>query len=61
MSKCRAVLQQVEKASLLVDNKDEWVDIGRGIVIYICFLKELQETDLPKIGKRKAIPSYSPL
>eukprot|EP01060_Flectonema_neradi_P006608 TRINITY_DN14480_c0_g1_i1.p1 TRINITY_DN14480_c0_g1~~TRINITY_DN14480_c0_g1_i1.p1 ORF type:complete len:145 (+),score=15.60 TRINITY_DN14480_c0_g1_i1:68-502(+) len=40
MSKMRLVLQSVEKASLLVDNVDKWVDIKRGFIVFVSFLKE---------------------
>eukprot|EP01059_Diplonema_ambulator_P009207 TRINITY_DN19039_c0_g2_i1.p1 TRINITY_DN19039_c0_g2~~TRINITY_DN19039_c0_g2_i1.p1 ORF type:complete len:180 (+),score=33.51 TRINITY_DN19039_c0_g2_i1:52-540(+) len=36
----RVVLQSVERASLLVDNVDKWVNINRGIIVYVSFLKE---------------------
>jgi hypothetical protein len=45
----KIVLQQVSKASLLVDNVDKWVSIEAGIIIYICFTKTkepLTETKL---------------
>eukprot|EP01064_Diplonema_japonicum_P017482 TRINITY_DN2560_c0_g1_i1.p2 TRINITY_DN2560_c0_g1~~TRINITY_DN2560_c0_g1_i1.p2 ORF type:complete len:163 (+),score=40.88 TRINITY_DN2560_c0_g1_i1:43-531(+) len=39
----RVVLQSVERASLLVDNVDKWVDIKRGIVVFVSFLKEANQ------------------
>lgn len=35
----RAVVMRCDACSLLVDNKDKWVHIGRGFVIGLCFLK----------------------
>uniref|UniRef100_A0A6B2LMN5 D-aminoacyl-tRNA deacylase n=1 Tax=Arcella intermedia TaxID=1963864 RepID=A0A6B2LMN5_9EUKA len=34
----RLVLQEIQSAKLLVDNKDEWVSVEAGLVVYICFL-----------------------
>jgi D-Tyr-tRNAtyr deacylase len=45
------VLQRVESASLLIDNKDKYVDINKGIIIHISILKETKKEDLDKIGK----------
>eukprot|EP01063_Lacrimia_lanifica_P032617 TRINITY_DN55_c1_g1_i1.p5 TRINITY_DN55_c1_g1~~TRINITY_DN55_c1_g1_i1.p5 ORF type:complete len:163 (+),score=68.77 TRINITY_DN55_c1_g1_i1:5193-5681(+) len=44
----RVVMQSVERASLLVDNVDKWVEIGRGLVVYVCFLKEAHEDAVKK-------------
>jgi len=33
----RLVVQRVDSASLLVDNADAWVTIGRGLLIYVSF------------------------
>jgi D-Tyr-tRNAtyr deacylase/predicted esterase len=35
----RAVVMRCDSCSLLVDNKDEWVHIGPGFIIGLCFLK----------------------
>lgn len=35
----RAVVMRCDACSLLVDNKDEWIHIGPGFVIGLCFLK----------------------
>ena len=35
----RAVVMRCDACSLLIDNKDEWVHIGPGFVIGLCFLK----------------------
>eukprot|EP01061_Rhynchopus_euleeides_P006535 TRINITY_DN15571_c0_g1_i1.p1 TRINITY_DN15571_c0_g1~~TRINITY_DN15571_c0_g1_i1.p1 ORF type:complete len:162 (+),score=56.75 TRINITY_DN15571_c0_g1_i1:127-612(+) len=39
----RLVLQGVERASLLVDNVDKWVEIQRGLIVHVCFLKDASE------------------
>lgn len=39
----RVVTQSVESASLLVDNQNQWIDIGPGLIIYVCFLTEANE------------------
>lgn len=33
------VVQRCNKAQLLVDNQDEWVEIGTGLVVYVSFAK----------------------
>jgi D-Tyr-tRNAtyr deacylase len=35
----RAVVMRCDACSLLVDNKDEWIHIGAGFVIGLCFLR----------------------
>ncbi|KAL6065280.1 D-tyrosyl-tRNA(Tyr) deacylase [Balamuthia mandrillaris] len=45
------VVQQVDEAFLLVDNENEWVHIGKGVVIYICFLQGASQEMLPKVVK----------
>ncbi|XP_061742830.1 D-aminoacyl-tRNA deacylase 2 [Nerophis ophidion] len=50
----RAVLQQCLQARLQVkaaqENSDaEWVEVGRGMVIYVCFFKGATEDILPKM------------
>jgi D-Tyr-tRNAtyr deacylase len=44
------VLQRVESASLLIDNKDKYIDINKGIIIHISILKETKKEDLDKVG-----------
>jgi hypothetical protein len=43
------VIQRVEKASLLIDNKEEYKSIEAGIIIYISIYKETKEEDLERI------------
>lgn len=45
----KIIIQRVEKASLLIDNKDQYVHIGKGIIIYIVILKETKEEDIEKM------------
>ncbi|KAJ9446244.1 putative D-tyrosyl-tRNA(Tyr) deacylase [Diplonema papillatum] len=44
----RVILQSVEKGSLLVNNVDQWVDISRGVIVYVCFLKGANEVSTKK-------------
>lgn len=54
------VLQRVTKASLLIDNKDQFVSIHKGLIIYICILKETKLEDIEKsikiLSNLKLIP-----
>jgi len=34
----RLVVQEIDQASLLVDNVDKWVEVKAGIIIYVAFL-----------------------
>ncbi|XP_030307880.1 D-aminoacyl-tRNA deacylase 2 isoform X2 [Calypte anna] len=57
----RALLQQCVSARLQVKPPDsgseaEWVEIQRGLVIYICFFKGADEDLVPKIGDVLIIP-----
>ncbi|XP_064004588.1 D-aminoacyl-tRNA deacylase 2 isoform X2 [Pogoniulus pusillus] len=57
----RALLQQCVSARLQVkppehDSEAEWVEIQRGLVIYICFFKGADEDIVPKIGDVLIIP-----
>ncbi|XP_063803537.1 D-aminoacyl-tRNA deacylase 2 isoform X2 [Pseudophryne corroboree] len=50
----RVVLQQCLRAKLQVkpqgkDSDAEWVEIQRGMVIYVCFFKGSDKNDIPKI------------
>uniref|UniRef100_A0A8D0C3B6 D-aminoacyl-tRNA deacylase 2 n=1 Tax=Salvator merianae TaxID=96440 RepID=A0A8D0C3B6_SALMN len=52
----RSVLQQCLHAKLQVkpaepDSEAEWVEINRGLVIYICFFKGASEEIIPKMVK----------
>ncbi|XP_068255403.1 D-aminoacyl-tRNA deacylase 2 isoform X2 [Nyctibius grandis] len=57
----RALLQQCLSARLQVKppergSEAEWVEIQRGLVIYICFFKGADEDLVPKIGDVLIIP-----
>ncbi|KAM4666082.1 D-aminoacyl-tRNA deacylase 2 isoform 2-T2 [Amazona ochrocephala] len=57
----RALLQQCTSARLQVKPPEhgaeaEWVEIQRGLVIYICFFKGADEDLVPKIGNVLIIP-----
>ncbi|KAM6069699.1 D-aminoacyl-tRNA deacylase 2 isoform 3-T3 [Theristicus caerulescens] len=57
----RALLQQCVSARLQVKppergSEAEWVEIQRGLVIYICFFKGADEDLVPKIGNVLIIP-----
>eukprot|EP00668_Euglena_longa_P002262 GGOE01002610.1.p1 GENE.GGOE01002610.1~~GGOE01002610.1.p1 ORF type:complete len:353 (-),score=38.05 GGOE01002610.1:232-1290(-) len=45
------VVQRCHKAELLVDNKDEWVEIGMGLVVYISFAKGATEARVLKAAR----------
>eukprot|EP00796_Vickermania_ingenoplastis_P007992 gene7992-5552_t len=36
----RLLLQGIEQASLLVDNEEKYVRVGRGVLIYVAFMKK---------------------
>ncbi|XP_066178235.1 D-aminoacyl-tRNA deacylase 2 isoform X2 [Sylvia atricapilla] len=60
-ARARALLQQSESARLQVRPADsgseaQWVQIQRGLVIYICFFKGADEDLIPKIGDVLIIP-----
>jgi D-tyrosyl-tRNA(Tyr) deacylase len=40
---------QVEKARLLIDNKSEYVEMGNGVVVFVCFLKGAETDDLHEV------------
>ena len=44
------VIQRVESASLLIDNKDKYVNINKGVIIHLSILKDTKKEDLEKIG-----------
>ncbi|KAM6274894.1 D-aminoacyl-tRNA deacylase 2 isoform 2-T2 [Porphyrio hochstetteri] len=57
----RAFLQQCVSARLQVKppepgSEAEWVEIQRGLVIYICFFKGADEDLVPKIGNVLIVP-----
>jgi len=45
------VMQQVEAADLLVDNVDKYEHVDKGVIIYICFLKDATKADIEKIAR----------
>ncbi|KAM4777610.1 D-aminoacyl-tRNA deacylase 2 isoform 6-T6 [Cyanocitta cristata] len=60
-TRARAVLQQSFSARLQVrpperGSEAQWVEIQRGLVIYICFFKDADEDLVPKIGDVLIIP-----
>ena len=50
-NRIRCVLQRVHSAELLIDNKEEWKQIGFGVVVYVCFLKDCTSVEVEKAGK----------
>ncbi|KAM7110395.1 D-aminoacyl-tRNA deacylase 2 isoform 2-T2 [Ciconia maguari] len=60
-ARARALLQQCVSARLQVKppecgSEADWVEIQRGLVIYICFFKGADEDLVPKIGDVLIIP-----
>ncbi|EQC33213.1 hypothetical protein SDRG_09197 [Saprolegnia diclina VS20] len=47
----RCVTQRCEAATLLIDNVDETVSIGKGLILYVSWAKGATADDLPKIVK----------
>eukprot|EP00667_Euglena_gracilis_P018063 EG_transcript_19141 len=45
------VVQRCNKAQLLVDNQDEWVEIGTGLVVYVSFAKGATEARVLKAAR----------
>ena len=48
----RAVVQRCDAAELLVDNAEEWVTIGWGLVVFVSFGKGCTLEVLPKVVKQ---------
>jgi D-Tyr-tRNAtyr deacylase len=46
------VAQRITSASLLVDNIDEWVTVGHGLIVYVSFYAACEVSHLPGIAKR---------
>ena len=46
------VAQRITSASLLVDNVDEWVTVGHGLIVYVSFYAGCEVSHLPGIAKR---------
>jgi hypothetical protein len=44
------MLQQVNHAELLIDNKDEWITSEKGVLVLVCFLKGANDKVIPKMG-----------
>nr|CCC90004.1 conserved hypothetical protein [Trypanosoma congolense IL3000] len=44
----RVALQSVEEAELLLDNKQRYASIGRGVIVYVAFLGSINEEALKK-------------
>lgn len=53
------VIQRCRAASLLVDDKEKYIDIGKGIIVLICFTKEAKAEVLPRIGNTPAMCAFS--
>lgn len=51
--KIKCLIQRVNNAQLLIDNKDQYVHSQFGIIIYVCFLKGCTVNDVEKMGKRE--------
>ncbi|KAL9654982.1 hypothetical protein ABK040_008770 [Willaertia magna] len=48
----KVVLQNVNNASLLIDNKDEWKSIeNKGVILFVSFLKDTTSEEVTKIVK----------
>ncbi|CEM00937.1 unnamed protein product [Vitrella brassicaformis CCMP3155] len=45
----KVVVQRVDEGQLLIDNEEEWLQFGRGFVVYICFLKGATTSTVAKI------------
>jgi hypothetical protein len=45
------VVQRCESARLLIDNANKWVEIGRGLVVYVSFAKGASEVQVMKAAK----------
>lgn len=51
----RCLIQQCLKAKLQInahepDSEAKYVEIGRGCVLFLCFLKNADESDVEKLG-----------
>jgi D-tyrosyl-tRNA(Tyr) deacylase len=46
----KCLIQRVNQAQLLIDNKDEWVNIQFGTVVYVCLLKGCTLEQVQKMG-----------
>lgn len=49
---CRVVVQRTKSARILVDrDTNEWREIGRGVVFYLCFLSGSAVEDVSKVDR----------
>ena len=48
---CRVVIQQCQSAELKFDTEHPQVSIGRGIVVFVCFLQGATRSAIEQIGK----------
>ena len=48
----RAITMRVDEAQLLVDNDDEWVSIGRGLVCHVSFFKAARAESVRRAARR---------
>ncbi|OQR81407.1 D-tyrosyl-tRNATyr deacylase 2 [Thraustotheca clavata] len=44
----RCVTQRCMKAKLLIDNDNEYVEIGKGLIVYVSWAKGATKDDIPK-------------
>ena len=47
---CKIIIQQCTKAQLSFDTNDPAVSIGRGMIVYVCFLQGASENSIEVIG-----------
>ncbi|KAL0477503.1 hypothetical protein AKO1_010866, partial [Acrasis kona] len=45
----RVLIQRVQKASLLINNVDQWSNINEGVIIFVSFLKGATIEQIPDI------------
>jgi len=45
----RVVIQEITSASILVDEKDKYLDVGAGLVVYVAFLKGASQESFANI------------
>ncbi|RNF20764.1 Chain A, Structural Analysis Of A Probable Eukaryotic D-Amino Acid Trna Deacylase [Trypanosoma conorhini] len=65
----RVLLQSIEKGAILVDNAERYVPVGRGVVIYVAFLGDVDDAALEQavaalmsgILLRRSLPGGAPM
>lgn len=48
----KTLVQRVNSASLLLDNKDQWASINKGILVFVSILKETSAEDVEKCAQQ---------